>query len=193
MFSEFSESTHPQLQRSLTDVELRQVVDRLSRKVDFLYRTFGVPYPDDDLPGYVMQARELILLDRDAEAVKVVREHTLVGIVEARAIVDDMRSRLKRAPVGGGVAPVVSPVVAPPVVPLKAESLFGAVPPGSAAATTLSAPVAPTIETVKPGPPSLSSLISARAEAEKIEAERIEAVPRLSADEIWVDDTVDAF
>jgi hypothetical protein len=94
------------LQASLTDVELRQVIDRLSRKIDYLYRAMGIPYPDDDLPGYVMQARELILLDRDSEAVKVVREHTAVGIVEARAIVEDMRRRLRRGPVEH---PVVTP------------------------------------------------------------------------------------
>jgi hypothetical protein len=94
------------LQASLTDVELRQVIDRLSRKIDYLYRSMGVPYPDDDLPGYVMQARELILLDRDADAVKVVREHTAVGIVEARAIVEDMRRRLRRGPVD---APSITP------------------------------------------------------------------------------------
>jgi hypothetical protein len=94
------------LQASLTDVELRQVIDRLSRKIDYLYRAMGVPYPDDDLPGYVMQARELILLDRDSEAVKVVREHTAVGIVEARGIVEDMRRRLRRAPVD---TPTITP------------------------------------------------------------------------------------
>jgi hypothetical protein len=94
------------LQASLTDVELRQVIDRLSRKIDYLYRAMGVPYPDDDLPGYVMQARELILLDRDSEAVKVVREHTAVGIVEARAIVEDMRRRLRRGPVE---TPIITP------------------------------------------------------------------------------------
>jgi hypothetical protein len=172
MYSEFSESMPQHLQRSLTDVELRQVIDRLSRKIDYLYRTFGVPALDDDLPGYVMEARELILLDRDAEAVKVVREHTAVGIVEARAIVEDMRVRLRRSPVK---LPEGAPVDGPVSPPLKAETLFGAI------------PATPVTEPVRSGPPSLSSLISARAEAEKIEA--AVPVPRLSADEIWADDT----
>lgn len=134
----------PQLHSSLTDVELRQVIDRLSRKIDYLYRAMGVPYPDDDLPGYVMQARELILLDRDAEAIKVVREHTAVGIVEARAIVEDMRRRLMR------------PTAAPPTQTAASETLEHWSPAAAAAAST---------------------------------AEVGQQVPRLSADEIWADDS----
>ena len=137
------------LQASLTDVELRQVIDRLSRKIDYLYRAMGVPYPDDDLPGYVMQARKLILLDRDAEAVKVVREHTAVGIVEARAIVEDMRRRLRRAP-----------VEMPAVTPQQVHE-------AALAAESAPAWTAP------------ASVTTAAASE----------VPRLSADEIWADDS----
>jgi hypothetical protein len=140
------------LQASLTDVELRQVIDRLSRKIDYLYRAMGVPYPDDDLPGYVMQARELILLDRDSEAVKVVREHTAVGIVEARAIVEDMRRRLRRSPVD---TPVVTPRQGQEAA-LAAES---------APAWTAPVAVAPVSTPV------------------------VNEVPRLSAEEIWADDS----
>jgi hypothetical protein len=132
----------PQLHSSLTDVELRQVIDRLSRKIDYLYRAMGVPYPDDDLPGYVMQARELILLDRDAEAIKVVREHTAVGIVEARAIVEDMRRRLMR------------PTSAPPTQTAASE----------------------TQAHWSPATPASTAEVG-------------QQVPRLSADEIWADDS----
>jgi hypothetical protein len=140
----------PQLHSSLTDVELRQVIDRLSRKIDYLYRAMGVPYPDDDLPGYVMQARELILLDRDTEAIKVVREHTAVGIVEARAIVEDMRRRLMRptAPAAQGAAQ-----------PAKADERQASWSPTSAPTQT---PASAVVE---------------------------QEVPRLSADEIWADDS----
>jgi hypothetical protein len=148
MYSEPVQKLHA----SLTDVELRQVIDRLSRKIDYLYRSMGVPYPDDDLPGYVMQARELILLDRDTEAVKVVREHTAVGIVEARAIVEDMRRRLKRSPVDGPIA-----------TPEQTQQ----------AATAAEA--APAWTT-----PARPSAFSSAAETE---------APRLSADEIWADDS----
>ncbi len=146
----FSNSTP--LQASLTDVELRQVIDRLSRKIDYLYRAMGVPYPDDDLPGYVLQARELILLDRDSEAVKVVREHTAVGIVEARSIVEDMRRRLRRNPIE---APVITPQQVQAAA-LAAES-----------APAWTAPAA--VAAVAPSVPS--------------------EAPRLSADEIWADDS----
>jgi hypothetical protein len=148
MYSEPVQKLHA----SLTDVELRQVIDRLSRKIDYLYRSLGVPYPDDDLPGYVMQARELILLDRDAEAVKVVREHTAVGIVEARSIVEDMRRRLRRAPVDG-----------PTTTPAQIQQAAIA----AEAAPAWTAPATPTA-------------FSNSAETE---------APRLSADEIWADDS----
>lgn len=87
------------LQDAMTqNAELRQMIERLTRKLDYLYRSMGVQYPDDDLPLYVLEAREYVLQNRDAEAIKVVREHTAVGILEARAIVDDMRRRLARTP-----------------------------------------------------------------------------------------------
>jgi hypothetical protein len=76
--------------------ELRQMVERLTRKVDYLYRETGVSYPDDDLPLYVLEARELVLQNREQDAIKVVREHTAVGMLEAKAIVDDMKRRLAR-------------------------------------------------------------------------------------------------
>lgn len=152
------------LQPSLTDVELRQVIDRLSRKIDYLYRAMGVPYPDDDLPGYVMQARELILLDRDSEAVKVVREHTAVGIVEARAIVEDMRRRLRRGPVELAV-----------ITPQQVHE-------AALAAEAAPAWTAPTATA------SLSASIPASLVA-AVPAVVASEAPRLSADEIWADDT----
>ena len=90
--------SHDQVQALAQSVELRQQVDRLTRKLEFLYRELNVQYPDDDMPMYVIEARELVLQGRDAEAVKIVREHTAVGIVEARTIVDDLRRRVARTP-----------------------------------------------------------------------------------------------
>jgi hypothetical protein len=77
--------------------ETRLLVERLQRKVDYLYKHFGLTYPDESLPLYVVEARELVLQNRDDDAIKVVREHTAVGILEARAIVEDMRRRLARS------------------------------------------------------------------------------------------------
>jgi hypothetical protein len=77
--------------------ETRLLVERLQKKVDYLFRQLGLAYPDEDLPLYVLEARELVLQNRDEDAVRVVREHTAVGILEARAIVEDMRRRLSRA------------------------------------------------------------------------------------------------
>jgi hypothetical protein len=88
--------SHDQVQSMAQAVELRQMLERLSRKLEYLYRELNVKYPDDDVPMYVIEAREYVLQGRDADAVKIVREHTAVGIVEARTIVEDLRRRLAR-------------------------------------------------------------------------------------------------
>lgn len=85
-----------QVQAMAQGVELRQQLERLTRKLEYLYRELNMKYPDDDVPMYVIAAREYVLQGREAEAVKIVREHTAVGIVEARTIVEDLRSRLVR-------------------------------------------------------------------------------------------------
>ncbi len=91
MYTDSTSSDRPDLS------ETRLLVERLQRKVDYLYKHFGLTYPDETLPLYVVEARELVLQNRDDEAIKVVREHTAVGILEARAIVEDMRRRLARS------------------------------------------------------------------------------------------------
>lgn len=78
--------------------ELRQILDRLSRKIDFIYDELHLRYPDEDVPLYVLEAREHVRQGRDGEAVKVVREHTAIGIVEARAVVEEMRARFHTRP-----------------------------------------------------------------------------------------------
>jgi hypothetical protein len=89
--------SHDQVQTIAQGVELRQQIDRLTRKLDYLYRELSMSYPDDDVPTYVIEAREYVLQGRDADAVKIVREHTAVGILEAREIVEDLRRRLARS------------------------------------------------------------------------------------------------
>ena len=86
--------SHDQVQALAQGVELRQQIDRLTRKLEYLYRELSITYPDDHRPMYVIEAREFVLQGRDADAVKIVREHTAVGIVEARQIVEDLRRRM---------------------------------------------------------------------------------------------------
>jgi hypothetical protein len=74
--------------------ELRQTNERLRRKVDFLFDRLGLVYTDQDVPLYVLHAQELIRAGQYADALRVVREHTAVGIVEARLIVTQMSARL---------------------------------------------------------------------------------------------------
>ena len=74
--------------------ELRQANERLRRKLDFLYDRLGLVYTDDDVPLYVLHAQELIRGGQYADALRVIREHTAVGILEARAMTVDMAARL---------------------------------------------------------------------------------------------------
>ena len=79
-----------------SNAELRVLLDRLSRKVDYIYRHVGLEYADETVPVYVLRAQELVREGRDSEAIKIVREHTAVGMVEARAIVEDLAHRIGR-------------------------------------------------------------------------------------------------
>ncbi len=74
--------------------ELRQANERLRRKLDFLFDRLGLVYTDDDVPLYVLHAQELIRAGQYGDALRVVREHTAVGIREARAMTIDMATRL---------------------------------------------------------------------------------------------------
>lgn len=74
--------------------ELRQANERLRRKMDFLFDRLGLKYTDDDVPLYVLHAQELIRAGQYGDALRVVREHTAVGIREARAMTIDMAARL---------------------------------------------------------------------------------------------------
>lgn len=74
--------------------ELRQANERLRRKLDFLFDRLGLVYTDDDVPLYVLHAQELIRAGQYSDALRVVREHTAVGIREARAMTINMATRL---------------------------------------------------------------------------------------------------
>ena len=85
--------------------ELRQLVDRLSSKIEYLYRELNVRYLDENVPLYVLQAQEMVRTGRDSEAIKIVREHTAIGIVEAREVVAMMMERLAPRPVAEPLRP----------------------------------------------------------------------------------------
>lgn len=74
--------------------ELRQQNERLRRKVDFVFDHLGLSYADQDVPLYVLHAQELIRAGQYGDALRVIREHTAVGIVEARSIIVDLSKRL---------------------------------------------------------------------------------------------------
>ena len=74
--------------------ELRQANERLRRKLDYLFDRLGLVYTDDDVPLYVLHAQELIRAGKYGDALRVIREHTAAGIVEARAMTVDLARRL---------------------------------------------------------------------------------------------------
>lgn len=94
-----------------TTVELKLTIDRLMRKLDFLYKHLRIEYPDESVPTYVLEARELVRQGRDSEAVKTIREQTAVGVLEARAIVEDMARKMGRSV--QGFEPVAALVAEP--------------------------------------------------------------------------------
>lgn len=94
-----------------TTVELKLTIDRLMRKLDFLYKHLRIEYPDESVPTYVLEARELVRQGRDSEAVKTIREQTAVGVFEARAIVEDMARKMGRSV--QGFEPVAALVAEP--------------------------------------------------------------------------------
>lgn len=81
-----------ELIESLAD--LKRDIERLERKVDFLYRHLHMDYVESDLPAYMIEATTLIKNSRRDDAVKLIREYTAVGIIEARAQVDQIERNL---------------------------------------------------------------------------------------------------
>jgi ribosomal protein L7/L12 len=64
-------------------------LDELERKVQFLFDHLGVHYAPPEEP-YLTQARTLLADGRETDAIKVVREATGLGLVEAKIIVDNL-------------------------------------------------------------------------------------------------------
>jgi hypothetical protein len=69
---------------------LRGDIERLERKLDFLFRHLHLDYIESDLPSYMLEATQLIRFGRQDDAIKLIREYTAVGIVEARAQVEQI-------------------------------------------------------------------------------------------------------
>ena len=47
-----------QVQAMAQGVELRQQLERLTRKLEYLYRELNMKYPDDDVPMYVIARKK---------------------------------------------------------------------------------------------------------------------------------------
>ncbi len=76
-------------------LEVRQSIENLARRVEFLYEHLGVREPDNGVPAYVRDATRLVRENRVNEAVRLIVEHTAVGLAEARAMVEDLALRAR--------------------------------------------------------------------------------------------------
>ncbi len=77
-----------------TIADLKQDIERLERKVDYLFRRFDVSYTESDLPSYMLEATQFIRHGRRDEAIKLIREYTAVGLLEAREQVEQIERNL---------------------------------------------------------------------------------------------------
>jgi ribosomal protein L7/L12 len=72
---------------------LRQALARLEDKVDYLYRYLNLDY-QAPAPAYEAEAQALLRQRRDIDAIKLVRQHTNLGLAEAKAIIDELKRRM---------------------------------------------------------------------------------------------------
>jgi hypothetical protein len=70
--------------------DLKGDIERLERKIDFLFRHLHIDYVESDLPGYMLEATQLIRFGRRDDAMKLICEYTAVGLVEARLQVEQI-------------------------------------------------------------------------------------------------------
>jgi hypothetical protein len=73
-----------------TIADLKGDLERLERKMDFLFRHLHLDYIESDLPSYMLEATQLIRFGHRDEAMKLIREYTAVGMVEARQQVEQI-------------------------------------------------------------------------------------------------------
>jgi ribosomal protein L7/L12 len=73
---------------------LKIAVETLERKIDALYRHLNVSYEESDLPSYMVEATSLVRSGRRDEAVKLIREYTATGILDARQMVEQIERNL---------------------------------------------------------------------------------------------------
>jgi hypothetical protein len=64
--------------------DLKGDIERVERKIDYLFRYLKLDYIESDLPAFMLEATQLIRFGRRDDAVKLIREYTAVGIIEAR-------------------------------------------------------------------------------------------------------------
>jgi hypothetical protein len=70
--------------------DLKGDIERLERKLDYLFRHLHIEYVESDLPGYMLEATQLVRFGRREDAMKLIREYTAVGLIEARQQVEQI-------------------------------------------------------------------------------------------------------
>ncbi len=77
--------------------QLVQAVERLERKVDFILKHLNLEFDEANAPepAYMVEARDLIRRGNKIQAIKIYREHTGLGLAEAKAAIDALEIKFR--------------------------------------------------------------------------------------------------
>jgi ribosomal protein L7/L12 len=77
--------------------QLVEAVERLERKVDFILKHLDLEFDESDAPEptYMAEIYDLVRRGHKIEAIKLYRNHTNLGLAEAKAAIDALEIKLK--------------------------------------------------------------------------------------------------
>jgi ribosomal protein L7/L12 len=81
-----------------TIADLKRDLERIERKLDYLFRKMEIEYVESDLPSFMLEATQLIRHGRRDEAMRLIREYTAVGLYEAKEQVEQIERNIGLAP-----------------------------------------------------------------------------------------------
>jgi ribosomal protein L7/L12 len=73
--------------------EVRGLIMRLEKKVDFILKHLQLDY-QEPIDPYILDVIVLLQKGKEIDAIKLVREHTGLGLAEAKKMVDDLKRKL---------------------------------------------------------------------------------------------------
>jgi ribosomal protein L7/L12 len=73
--------------------ELSYKISKLEKKIDFLFNQLDIEYKEP-VEAYITDAKNLLMQNKEIEAVKLVRNAKQCGLAEAQKTVDDLKKTL---------------------------------------------------------------------------------------------------